>query len=139
MYGFTSMAFWCWILVVFIIQCLVLLIFAEGTVKVGSNNYTLKNLFKEAGAEKKEILLAERIFSKITQCIQLISIISKEGKGDSNCKLKFNLPTVPDGSVKVQKQLSNTDKEKYADVKFKFQLLVKDEKKIMFHQLLMVF
>ena len=26
MYGFTSMAFWCWILVVFIMKCLVLLI-----------------------------------------------------------------------------------------------------------------
>ncbi len=84
-------------------------------------------------------MLAERIFSKITQCIQLISYYLERGKGDSNCKLKFNVPTVPDGSVKVQKQLSNTDKEKYADVKFKFQLLVKDEKEIMFHQLLMVF
>ena len=52
----------------------------------------------------------------------------ERGAGDSNCKLKFNLPTVPDGSVTVQKQLSNTDKEKYADVGFKFQLLVKDEK-----------
>lgn len=52
--------------------------FAEGTVKVGSNNYTLKIYLKRQEQKKKEILLAERIFSKITQCIQLISIISKE-------------------------------------------------------------
>lgn len=102
--------------------------FAEGTVKVGSNNYTLKNLFKEAGAEKEGDFVSRKdIFKDYT--VHTINFHYLErGKGDSNCKLKFNLPTVPDGSVKVQKQLSNTDKEKYADVKFKFQLLVKDEK-----------
>lgn len=102
--------------------------FAEGTVKVGSNNYTLKNLFKEAGAEKEGDFVSRKdIFKDYT--VHTINFYYLErGKGDSNCKLKFNLPTVPDGSVKVQKQLSNTDKEKYADVKFKFQLLVKDEK-----------
>lgn len=102
--------------------------FAEGTVKVGSNNYTLKNLFKEAGAEKEGDFVSRKdIFKDYT--VHTINFYCLErGKGDSNCKLKFNLPTVPDGSVKVQKQLSNTDKEKYADVKFKFQLLVKDEK-----------
>lgn len=102
--------------------------FAEGTVKVGSNNYTLKNLFKEAGVEKEGDFVSRKdIFKDYT--VHTINFYYLErGKGDSNCKLKFNLPTVPDGSVKVQKQLSNTDKEKYADVKFKFQLLVKDEK-----------
>ena len=102
--------------------------FAEGTVKVGINNYTLKNLFKEAGAEKEGDFVSRKdIFKDYT--VHTINFYYLErGKGDSNCKLKFNLPTVPDGSVKVQKQLSNTDKEKYADVKFKFQLLVKDEK-----------
>lgn len=102
--------------------------FAEGTVKVGSNNYTLKNLFKEAEAEKEGDFVSRKdIFKDYT--VHTINFYYLErGKGDSNCKLKFNLPTVPDGSVKVQKQLSNTDKEKYADVKFKFQLLVKDEK-----------
>lgn len=102
--------------------------FAEGTVKVDSNNYTLKNLFKEAGAEKEGDFVSRKdIFKDYT--VHTINFYYLErGKGDSNCKLKFNLPTVPDGSVKVQKQLSNTDKEKYADVKFKFQLLVKDEK-----------
>lgn len=102
--------------------------FAEGTVKVGSNKYILKNLFKEAGAEKEGDFVSRKdIFKDYT--VHTINFYYLErGKGDSNCKLKFNLPTVPDGSVKVQKQLSNTDKEKYADVKFKFQLLVKDEK-----------
>lgn len=98
--------------------------FADGKVKVGSNNYTLENLFKEAGAD---FVSGKDIFKDYT--VHTINFYYLErGKGDSNCKLKFNLPTVPDGSVKVQKQLSNTDKEKYADVKFKFQLLVKDEK-----------
>lgn len=33
---------------------------------------------------------------------------------------------MPEGSVAVEKQLSNTDKEKYANVDFKFQLLAQD-------------
>lgn len=102
--------------------------FADGTVKVGSNNYTLKNLFKEAGAEKEGDFVSGKDIFKDYTAHTINFYYLERGKGDSNCKLKFNLPTVPDGSVKVQKQLSNTDKEKYADVKFKFQLLVKDEK-----------
>ena len=83
--------------------------FAEGTVKVGSNNYTLKNLFKEAGAEKEGDFVSRKdIFKDYT--VHTINFYYLErGKGDSNCKLKFNLPTVPDGSVKVQKQLSKIE------------------------------
>lgn len=46
----------------------------------------------------------------------------ERGAGASNLKIKFNLPTVPDGQVKVTKKLSNTDKEKYANVDFAFQI-----------------
>lgn len=102
--------------------------FADGKVKVGSNNYTLKNLFKEAGAEKEGDFVSEKdIFKDYT--VHTINFYYLErGKGDSNCKLKFNLPTVPKQSVTVEKQLSNTDKEKYANVEFKFQLLLQDDK-----------
>ena len=102
--------------------------FADGTVKVGSNNYTLKNLFKEAEAEKEgDFVSGKDIFKDYT--VHTINFYYLErGKGDSNCKLKFNLPTVPKKSVTVEKQLSNTDKEKYANVEFKFQLLLQDDK-----------
>jgi fibro-slime domain-containing protein len=101
--------------------------FADGTVKVGSNyNTNLKNLFNDANIEGN--FVSEKSIFKDYTAHTINFYYLERGKGDSNCKLKFNLPTVPDGSVKVQKQLSNTDKEKYADVKFKFQLLVKDEK-----------
>lgn len=101
--------------------------FADGTVTFGNNNTDLKTLFKNANGEG-DFVSEKNIFKDYT--MHTINFYYLErGKGDSNCKLKFNLPTVPDGSVTVQKQLSNTDKEEYADVKFKFQLLVKDKNK----------
>lgn len=102
--------------------------FADGTVKVGSNNYTLKNLFKEAGAEKEGDFVSGKDIFKDYTAHTINFYYLERGKGDSNCKLKFNLPTVPKKSVTVEKQLSNTDKEKYANVEFKFQLLLQDDK-----------
>ena len=46
----------------------------------------------------------------------------ERGAGASNLHMKFNLPVVPDGSIEVKKELSNTDKEKYANVLFKFKV-----------------
>lgn len=47
---------------------------------------------------------------------------TERGGGASDLKIRFNLQTIPDGAIEVSKELSNTDKEKYADVKFAFQV-----------------
>lgn len=102
--------------------------FADGTVKVGSNiNTNLKKLFNDANI-KGDFVSGKSIFKDYTAHTINFYYLER-GKGDSNCKLKFNLPTVPKKSVTVEKQLSNTDKEKYADVEFKFQLLVQNDDK----------
>ena len=48
----------------------------------------------------------------------------ERGAGASNLKVKFNLPVVAPGEVQVEKKLSNTDKEKYANVEFGFQVFL---------------
>ena len=48
----------------------------------------------------------------------------ERGSGASNLHIRFNLQTVPDGAVTVAKELSNTDKEKYANEDFQFELYV---------------
>lgn len=100
--------------------------FANGNVTVGNNNnLNLRKLFADAN-EEGDFVSGENRFADYT--MHTINFYYLErGEGDSNCKLKFNLPTVPKKSVTVEKQLSNTDKEKYADVEFKFQLLVQND------------
>ena len=46
----------------------------------------------------------------------------ERGAGASNLHVKFNIQVIPSGQVEVRKELSNTDKEKYSNVKFAFQL-----------------
>lgn len=46
----------------------------------------------------------------------------ERGAGASNLHIKFNLQTIPEGQVEVKKEIDNTDKEKYSDAKFAFQL-----------------
>ena len=96
--------------------------FATGTVKVTNKSDTnLKTLFKNAGIEDTSIF-NENTFADYTgHTINFYYL--ERGAGASNCHLKFNLTTMPEGKVAVEKQLSNTDKEKYANVEFKFQLL----------------
>ena len=100
--------------------------FADGKVTFGNNNTDLKTLFKNANREG-DFVSGKSIFKDYTAHTINFYYLER-GKGDSNCKLKFNLPTVPKKSVTVEKQLSNTDKEKYANVEFKFQLLFQDDK-----------
>lgn len=102
--------------------------FANGTVKVGNNDTNLKKLFNDANANIKRDFVSEKNIFKDYTAHTINFYYLERGEGDSNCKLKFNLPTVPKNSVTVEKQLSNTDKEKYANVEFKFQLLLQDDK-----------
>lgn len=46
----------------------------------------------------------------------------ERGAGASNLHMKFNLQVVPEGSVEVRKELSNTDKEQYSNETFKFRV-----------------
>lgn len=50
----------------------------------------------------------------------------ERGAGASNLQMKMNIPVIPAGLVQVQKQLGNTDKEKYKDVEFAFQIFAKE-------------
>lgn len=51
----------------------------------------------------------------------------ERGAGASNLHVRFNLQTVPDGTVTVAKELDNTDKEKYANEDFQFELYVEEK------------
>lgn len=46
----------------------------------------------------------------------------ERGAGASNLHMKFNLQTVPAGTINVTKQLSNTDQDEFANVEFAFQV-----------------
>lgn len=50
----------------------------------------------------------------------------ERGAGASNLHMRFNLQTVPSGTVEVRKELTNTDKDKYANVQFAFQMLAQE-------------
>lgn len=51
----------------------------------------------------------------------------ERGAGASNLHIKFNLQTIPEGQIEVRKELSNTDKEKYANEDFEFQVYVQEK------------
>lgn len=50
----------------------------------------------------------------------------ERGAGASNLKMKFNLEVIPEGTIEVEKQLTNTDKQKYSDVEFGFRVYAQE-------------
>ena len=96
--------------------------FSTGEVTVEKQKgTTLKACFKEAEKYNEDDWNKNGTFKDYTtHTIKMFYM--ERGAGASNLKIKFNLPTVPDGQVKVTKELSNTDKEKYANVDFAFQI-----------------
>lgn len=52
----------------------------------------------------------------------------ERGAGASNCKMQFNLPTVPKDSVSITKEVTNVNEGAYTDVDFDFKLYVETQK-----------
>lgn len=46
----------------------------------------------------------------------------ERGAAASNCKIKFNMPVLPEDSIRIGKEISNYDEGAYNDVEFQFQL-----------------
>lgn len=91
---------------------------------------TIKAMYKAAGVlpdgsawnnEKADLYFEGNTFRDYTTHT-LKMFYMERGAGASNLHMKFNLQTVPDGAIEVTKELSNTDKEKYANVEFAFQV-----------------
>ena len=91
---------------------------------------TIKELFKEAGYfpdgtawndNKVSDYFKGDTFKDYSSHMMRMFYFER-GAGASNLHMKFNLPVIPEGSVEVKKELSNTDKEKYANVQFKFKV-----------------
>lgn len=50
----------------------------------------------------------------------------ERGAGESNCSLRFNLQPQESQTIEVEKQITNTDKEKYANVEFDFKVFLEN-------------
>ncbi len=46
----------------------------------------------------------------------------ERGAAASNCKIEFNMPVLPEDSIRIGKEISNYDEGAYNDVEFQFQL-----------------
>ena len=111
--------------------------FATGKVHVecvdssGRNqNTTIKDMFKKAGVfpdgsrwddERVDIYFWGDTFRNYTTH-NMKMFYMERGAGASNLHMRFNLQTVPEGTIEVTKELSNTDQEKYANIEFAFQV-----------------
>lgn len=90
---------------------------------------TIKAMFQKAGifpdgtswkAEKVNEYFTGNTFSDYT-AHTLKMFYMERGAGASNLHIKFNIPAIPKGTFDISKELTNTDKEKYANVQFAFQ------------------
>ena len=114
--------------------------FATGQVYVdlgnGVQNTTIKEMFRKAGVfpdgtswtsytpEKQVNEYFDGDTFKDYTIHDMKMFYMERGAGASNLYMRFNLQTIPDGTIQVGKNISNSDKEKYANVQFAFQVYV---------------
>ena len=91
--------------------------FATGVVTVtGQRDTTIKALFEKAGRDTSDF--SGNTFSDYTDH-KINFYYLERGAGASNCKLKFNIQSIPEDDVIVEKQLGVTDFEVDQDFTFK--------------------
>ncbi|WP_394911003.1 fibro-slime domain-containing protein [uncultured Robinsoniella sp.] len=101
--------------------------FQTGDVNVqGVTPTNIKALFKAANADMSKFAEGENYFKNYT-AHEIKVFYMERGAGASNCKLKFNIPTVPKGSVNITKEIGNINEGSFSDVNFNFKLYVEDE------------
>ena len=95
-----------------------------------AQNTTIKAMYQAAGKfpdgsdwddAKVDLYFSGNTFKDYTSH-NLKMFYMERGEGASNLHMRFNLQTVPEGTIEVTKDLTNTDKEKYANVEFAFQV-----------------
>lgn len=101
--------------------------FQTGDVNVqGVTPTNIKALFKAADADMSKFAEGKNYFKNYT-AHEIKVFYMERGGGASNCKLKFNIPTVPKGSVNVTKEIGNINEGSFSDVNFNFKLYIEDE------------
>lgn len=111
--------------------------FATGEVKWSNNasvgnsitehegNSTIKKQFEEAKSASKAEWRGDTFADYTGHEIKIFYM--ERGAGASNCKMQFNLPTVPKDSISVTKEVTNVNEGAYTDVDFNFKLYVEQK------------
>lgn len=101
--------------------------FKTGEVYVnGKSQGTLQEIFRRAGRDTSTGFTTNGTFEDYTAHTINFYYLER-GAGASDCRLKFNLEIIPEGEIRVEKQLEEeTDPVLYGDVEFGFELYVEN-------------
>ena len=92
--------------------------FSDGQVSVDSGDQTtLASMFKEAGKTWNDSDYAQHTIR---------FFYFERGEGSSNCKLKFNLPTVPSDVIDVGKAITDSNTDDFSRAEFTMRVEVSD-------------
>lgn len=91
--------------------------FATGEVYVnGERQKSLKEIFSLSG---------QTFADNSTYRLEFFYL--ERGAGASNCSLRFNMPPKESDTIEITKEITNTDKKKYANIEFSFKAYLQDE------------
>lgn len=102
----------------------------NGKIEQYSGSSTIKEQFQKAAEEEETSINPDdwkgNTFADYTGH-EIKIFYMERGAGASNCKMQFNLPTVPKDSVSITKEVTNVNEGAYTDVDFDFKLYVQDD------------